>query len=298
MLRSEAVFPFPSQAQLDGRYVRLVGEQVTGINAFAPPTTIDAPRGTGYSVPSGFIFRVPKMRVGIGEDAVPQEYAEGFRVQEVANVSGREITLWNRTGTLMARIPANIYSGLLNASASFRIDQRMLALGADVTPDFVLFRMSGTYDSPSAVSTAITIGQFAAGGADSTTPTVATSARIAAITREAFSPTNKGTLWRVSATDVASASVKTLLDMQGGGTNIAELVSGQSTLRLIPGANGIAERNNLNTANARYLSADGTIFTLPLTTRMSLPSLPTSPAGLVAGEIWVDTGAGNVLKRV
>lgn len=31
---------------------------------------------------------------------------------------------------------------------------------------------------------------------------------------------------------------------------------------------------------------------------MNLSQLPTSSAGLRSGDIWVDTGAGNVLKRV
>lgn len=33
-------------------------------------------------------------------------------------------------------------------------------------------------------------------------------------------------------------------------------------------------------------------------TTMNLTQLPTSSAGLRSGDIWVDTGAGNVLKRV
>ena len=33
-------------------------------------------------------------------------------------------------------------------------------------------------------------------------------------------------------------------------------------------------------------------------TTLNLSNLPTSSAGLRAGDIWVDTGAGNVLKRV
>jgi len=35
-----------------------------------------------------------------------------------------------------------------------------------------------------------------------------------------------------------------------------------------------------------------------LHTRIKLTDLPTSSAGLVSGEVWVDTGAGNVLKIV
>jgi len=33
-------------------------------------------------------------------------------------------------------------------------------------------------------------------------------------------------------------------------------------------------------------------------TTMNLSMLPTSSAGLRSGDIWVDTGAANVLKRV
>ena len=33
-------------------------------------------------------------------------------------------------------------------------------------------------------------------------------------------------------------------------------------------------------------------------TTMNLSELPTSSAGLRSGDIWVDTGSGNVLKRV
>lgn len=33
-------------------------------------------------------------------------------------------------------------------------------------------------------------------------------------------------------------------------------------------------------------------------TTMNMTKLPTSAAGLRSGDIWVDTGAGNVLKRV
>lgn len=32
-------------------------------------------------------------------------------------------------------------------------------------------------------------------------------------------------------------------------------------------------------------------------TRINAANLPTSSAGLSAGDLWVDTGAGNVLKR-
>lgn len=33
-------------------------------------------------------------------------------------------------------------------------------------------------------------------------------------------------------------------------------------------------------------------------TTMNMTALPTSSAGLRSGDIWVDTGASNVLKRV
>lgn len=33
-------------------------------------------------------------------------------------------------------------------------------------------------------------------------------------------------------------------------------------------------------------------------TTMNMTNLPTSSAGLRSGDIWVDTGAANVLKRV
>ena len=33
-------------------------------------------------------------------------------------------------------------------------------------------------------------------------------------------------------------------------------------------------------------------------TTMNMTALPTSSAGLRSGDVWVDTGAANVLKRV
>lgn len=300
MLRSEAVFPFPSQASLDGRYVRLVGEQVTGINALAVPTTIDAPRGTGYSVPSGFIFRVPRMRTGIGEDAVPQEYAEAFRVQEIANASGREIALWNPSGPVMGGIPLNTPVVVLDDGDGGRFGTRVKILrvgnttaGAQVQGLFA----RGAIGSLAAVQAGDTL--FAVGGQGYDGTNFAQQATFRAVANENWTGLNRGADWVAFATAAGSIGQQGVLRFRrAAGVTAAEVVSESAALRIIPGANGIAERNNLNTADARFLSADGTIFTLPLTTRMSLPSLPTSPAGLVAGEIWVDTGASNVLKRV
>lgn len=290
------LIPGISQGEADGRYVRRVGEQVTGVNAFAPPTTIDAPRGTGYSVPSGFLFRVPTMRTAPGEDAVPQAYAEALRVQEVANASGREVALWNPSGPVMGGIPAGTATALLIPGVGGRFVSVVQVLRASSQGTLQLARVNGSLDSPAALGSAETFGQFSLGGYDGSA--LVTATLVQGRTREIWSGTNRGSALRFSAVDVGSATVKGLFDFQGGGSGIAEIASLQPTFRLIPGATGIAERNNLNTADTRFLSADGSIFTLPLVSRLSLPSLPTSAAGLAAGEVWVDTGAGNVLKRV
>lgn len=55
-----------------------------------------------------------------------------------------------------------------------------------------------------------------------------------------------------------------------------------------------------NAGTLQFKKADQTTVYLALKQSgvISMPGLPTSSAGLVAGDLWVDTAAGNVVKRV
>lgn len=70
----------------------------------------------------------------------------------------------------------------------------------------------------------------------------------------------------------------------GGATNTWNVGTG-----VTGGTNAFEFFNDSIGANVLKLYLNGTI---------ALPNLPTSAAGLVSGDIWCDTGAANVLKRV
>ena len=122
--------------------------------------------------------------------------------------------------------------------------------------------------------------------------------------------------YQKSATFAGTVSTPKSLSATNGGSNpsssteLAQLVTNSSSPRLVlvrtssTANQKIFEilNNDDGITEARYVndaySAGYTVMKWAKNGRISMPNLPTSSAGLVAGDLWVDTTAGNVIKRV
>ncbi|MCW5591054.1 MAG: hypothetical protein KIS74_03045 [Burkholderiales bacterium] len=267
--------------------LRRVGRVRSGVNQEASATEIYGERGTGDSTPAPIIFYVP---VRGSSGSTPQTLTEGFRVQEVAAASGREVAAWNPTGPVMAGLPLNTAASLLRTGQAVRFGGQGTMIRVSAAPNWLGLRVNGSYDSPTnAVSGDTLVGLSAITlASDGNFYSVG---RVEVQARETPTGTANGTRLALIATAVGSASTKTIVYVQGGGTSIGELVSGQPTLRLIPGATQFAIRDSGNTADVFTVNAAGTAITAPLATSFVVGTDPGGSALLRVGGNIATVGA-------
>lgn len=211
----------------------------------------------------------------------------GFILGDVPNASGTEWALWNPSGPVMGGIPTDVAPAFLLAGDGGRFNGRIRVIRAASTPIASFVRAQGTLQSPTAVGNNTDLGYFAFIGYDGTSFVEVGGFDFRS--REAFSVGNNGTRGRLYATDIGSASIKAILDWRGGGTNIAEFVSGQATFRFIPSSTGWEWRDSTNAAVTMSLNAAGTTFALPLATSVTFASA----TGFVVGT---DPGGSSLLR--
>jgi hypothetical protein len=278
------------------------GTDVTGTNQAASAVTLDGPIGTGTGTPAYLSWRVALLG---STGTTPQSYSEAWRLVEHENAAAaREVVAWNPTGPVMGGIATNAAAVLLQNGDGARFLTRTRIIRIGNTPAYVGMRVNGTVDAPTQTLSLQNMVSFI-GNALTATGTVVTPALFTAFLRENATASAFGSGWEWQATDVGSSTIKALFQARGGGTNIAELVSSQTTLRFIPATSGsFAWRNAANSADTMTLNEAGTTFTLPLVTAAVFGTDPGGSEMVRAGgsfrgnNLVLSSGGGGVWRAI
>lgn len=245
-----------------------LGVDATGTDAAATGVDVTGPLGSGTGTPA-FV----RWLVGVqgSSGSTPQTATEAFRVQEVANATAREVAAWNVTGPVMGLMPLNANAlGFFEASDGGRFANRVKINRIGNGPLFAGTRGEGSFASPTPpLANSDLFFVSARPVVDAATGASAVVGTINFRSRVNLSTTDYGSLIRFAAAHVGTTVPVSLLDLQGGGTNITEMVSVQPTLRLIPGATQFAIRDSGNTADTFTVNAAGTAITAPLLTSLT-----------------------------
>lgn len=252
-----------------------LGTDASGSNAAATNFTQVAPLSTGNATPAALVWQVG---VQGASGSTPQTATEAFRVQEIASISGRTIAAFVN-GRALLGLDSTFPSTLVPANPGAVVNERVRVYRAAGIPFHGVFRVNGSYASPTVPLANEFLGQFIGGGWDGSD--IQFGSNITIVARENWSGTARGSLVRVQAVDVTTTAAKSLLDFRGGGTNVAEIVAQQSTLRIIPGATEFAVRDSGNTANTFQGNAAGTAWYFPIATAVGIGHSSNNAAALL-----------------
>lgn len=242
-----------------------LGLAVAGTNVAATSFNLDAPLSSGNATPAALIVRVG---VQGASGATPQTATEAFRVQEVANNTGREIALsLSQTNSILSvGLPSNTLPQLLAAGLSSRFSGVTQTIRQAGVAQHIVSRVNGTFAAPSYPTTGQSLAGFRYAQSDQSTGAFRFPAGVLFTARENFSATTMGTQTEITACDIGTNAEKAIIILRGAGTGIGEMLSGNSTLRIIPGATQFAIRDSGNTADTFTINAAGTLLTAPVLT--------------------------------
>lgn len=287
-----------SQLTISGQIVMtgVKGVDASGTNVAASNFTFDAGLSTGNATPAAIVVRVG---VQGASGAVVQTATEALRIQEIANSGSRELTVWNQPGSIMAGLPSNTSTSFFNSGDAIRAQTRVRVIRFGGTPAFVGERTGGTIDAPTQTPTGVSLVSLTA-NARTDTATQVTPANIYVQTRENVTAAAFGSSVGIDITDIGSSTIKTALSIRGGGTNIAELVAGQNTLRIIPSSDAIRFRDSSNVNDTFTVNAAGTSVAFPLATDFNInggahtftPQVA-SFGQITSGNVAINIGSGT-----
>lgn len=241
-----------------------LGTAVTGTDAAAADVTVSVAPGTGASTPAAYVIRVPTRG---SSGSTVQAVSEAFRVQEVANNGSREVAAWNASGPVMGGIPLNLSAALHIAGTYGRFADNVDIIRAGSGSTSATLRgvtVRGSLDNPTATKNQDRLFTLSAAGFDGTSRR--STAQNFFRATEDWTTTALGTEFVVGIVQNGTTSIVGAFTARGGGSNIAELVSGQNTLRLIPGSTGIAVRDSTNVSDTFSINGAGTTVLFPVAT--------------------------------
>lgn len=223
-LNSRATFAFPSEADLNARYVRR------------------------------FVGGVLAADTYLGDNSA------GL---------GQEVVLANPNGPVMGRMPSDTLSSLLEANDGGRFLNRLKVYRFGGIPQFRLIQAGGTAQAPVATANGQNLGTFAWSGYSGSAEL--NGIELQGVTREAFSPTTAGSYFAVRAVDVGTATLKSIIFVQGGGVGVGEISMRQGDSRIVPTA-AFRVRNPANTGNVIDSGNDDlSFFNVPRVSRQLVP---------------------------
>lgn len=156
-------------------------------------------------------------------------------------------TLYNPNGPVSGGLPTNISSVLLSPSDGLRARENVRIMREQNAAILTFTRVNGTLAVPTALGTFENIGSLQFRGADGGGGAVY-CAGLDFQTREAFTPTARGTGAYLELVDVGTTALKRVQYWRGGGVGIGEWLGSQATTRLVP-TTTFQARNAANSAS-------------------------------------------------
>lgn len=274
------------------------GPVSSGIDISAPNQESEGSQGTGIGTPSAVTIKVPVLGV---TGSTPQVMTEGFRVQEVANATSREIVIkspvihgglavgnavWNEngdTGRFMTRIQGVRFGN------SFGVN---------------IGRANGTESIPTPLLASETPGAINVKGYDSANAWV-TVAQLRTELRENLTGIARGSQWIFAVYPTGSTTLVNIARFRAGSATISEWDAGggaATVLRIITPSSLFAVRESSNTSDSFSINPAGTTILAPLVTSFVLGTDPGGSELLrIGGSLRVQNivlSGGDTISRV